>query len=50
MNDDGMLINLCGMDLAVPLSDAVQSDMETALDRLLMSNASGCNGFNNSID
>jgi hypothetical protein len=47
---DGMVIDLRGVDMANLLADTSGSEMKTALDRLLMSNASGNNGFNNSID
>ncbi len=47
---DGIVINLRGADMATLLSETAESGMKTALDRLLLSNASSCNGFNNSID
>lgn len=47
---DGMVIDLRGADMMDLLIDAAGEQMQTALDRLLISNASGNNGFNNSID
>ena len=47
---DGMVRDLRGIDMMNLLADAVGAEMKTALDQLLMSNASGNNGFNNSID
>jgi hypothetical protein len=46
---DGMVVDLRGADLMDLLIDA-GAEMHTALDRLLISNASGNNGFSNSID
>jgi hypothetical protein len=46
---DGQLIDVRGVDLAILLSEAAESSTKTALDRILMSNAAGHNGFNNSI-
>ncbi len=53
MNDDvadGMVMDLRGVDMMSLLADTARPAMKTALDRLLESNASGNNGFNNSID
>jgi hypothetical protein len=47
---DGVVINLHGVDIATILSETAGPGMKTALDRLLLSNASSCNGFNNSIE
>lgn len=47
---DGMVIDLRGVDMMSLLTDAAGTEMMTALDRLLISNAIGNNGFNNSID
>jgi hypothetical protein len=47
---DGMVKDLRGVDMINLLADAVGAEMKTALDRLLISNARGNNGFNNSID
>jgi hypothetical protein len=52
MNDDfadGMVIDLRDADIMKLISTA-GAEMETALDRLLTSNASGNNGFSNSIE
>jgi hypothetical protein len=46
---DGMVFDLRGVDMANLLAEAAQANMKTALDRLLISNASGNNGFNNYI-
>jgi hypothetical protein len=46
---DGMIVDLRGADMMNLLIDA-GPEMNTALDRLLISNASTNNGFNNSID
>jgi hypothetical protein len=46
---DGMVFDLRGVDMTNLLVKAAGADMETALDRLLTSNASGNNGFNNCI-
>lgn len=46
---DGMVVDLRGTDM-MNLRISAQAELGTALDRLLMSNASGNNGFNNSID
>ena len=46
---DGMVNDLRGMDMMSLLTDAAEAEMITALDRLLISNAGGNNGFNNSI-
>jgi hypothetical protein len=42
---DGTLIDLRGVDIA----SLVTEPTESALDRILMSNAGGLNGFSNSI-
>jgi hypothetical protein len=47
---DGLVVDLGGVDMASLLTDAAGAEMKTALDRLLISSASGNNGFNNSID
>ena len=47
---DGMVRDLRGVDMMNLLSDPSGAEMRTALDRLLISNAGGNNGFNNSID
>jgi hypothetical protein len=47
---DGMVIDLRGVDMMSLLTEAAGAEIKTALDRLLISNASGNNGFNNSID
>jgi hypothetical protein len=47
---EGMVVDLRGVDMISLLSDAAGAEMNTALDRLLISNASGKNGFSNSID
>jgi hypothetical protein len=47
---DGIVVDLRGADMMNLLIDAAGTEMKTALDRLLISNASGNNGFNNSID
>lgn len=46
---DGLLMDVRAMDMATLLTEAVESSLTTALDRLLMSNADSCNDFNNSI-
>jgi hypothetical protein len=46
---DGMVFDLRGVDMKHLLAEADGPDMKTALDRLLISNASGNNGFNNCI-
>lgn len=46
---DGMVLDLRGVDMTNLLVEAVRADMKTALDRLLISNASGNNGFSNCI-
>jgi len=46
---DGRVIDLRGADMSNLLINAIGTEMKTALDRLLVSNASGNNGFNNSI-
>jgi hypothetical protein len=46
---DGMVIDLRGVDMVSLLTDATGAEMKTALDRLLISNANGNNGFSNSI-
>lgn len=46
---DGMVNDLRGVDMMSLLADAAEAEMTTALDRLLISNASGNNGFSNSI-
>jgi hypothetical protein len=46
---DGVVIDLRGADMMSLLTGTVGAQMQTALDRLLASNASGNNGFNNSI-
>jgi hypothetical protein len=47
---DGLVMDLRGADMMSLLTDAAGTEMRTALDRLLISNGSGNNGFNNSID
>jgi hypothetical protein len=47
---DGVLIDVRGADISSLLSESVDSAVKTALDRVLMSSATGCNGFDNSID
>jgi len=47
---DSMVVDLRGVDMMSLLADTARPAMKTALDRLLESNASGNNGFNNSID
>jgi hypothetical protein len=52
MNDDiadGLVMDLRGVDMMNLLADAAGTEMKSALDRLLISNASGNNGFSNSI-
>jgi hypothetical protein len=46
---DGMVIDLRGVDMICLLTDPAGAEMKTALDRLLISNANGNNGFSNSI-
>lgn len=47
---DGELINVSGLSLAEPLTEAEESALARALNRLLVSGADGaCNGFNASI-
>ena len=46
---DGMVFDLRGVDMTSLLVEALGADMKTALDRLLISNASGNNGFSNCI-
>ena len=46
---DGVMLDLCRADMVSLLSNDAEGDMKTALDRLLISNASGNNGFNNYI-
>jgi hypothetical protein len=46
---DGMVFDLRGVDMTKLLAEASGADMKTALDRLLISNASGNNGFSNCI-
>jgi hypothetical protein len=47
---DGMVMDLRGADMMNLLTGATEAEMKTALDRLLISNASDNNGFSNSID
>lgn len=47
---DGMVKDLRGLDMMSLLTDVSGADLRTALDRLLISNAIGNNGFNNSIE
>lgn len=42
---DGLLIDVRDVDLASLLTESAAPGMNTALDRLLMSDAAGCNGF-----
>lgn len=46
---DSALIDLRDADIANLLTKPVDSGMQTALDRILMSTAGGLNGFSNSI-
>jgi hypothetical protein len=46
---DGVLIDVCGVDMADLLTEPANSRMKTALDRVLMSSADECNGFNQFI-
>jgi hypothetical protein len=46
---DGLVIDVCGVDMGSLMTDAAREGMKTALDRLLTSNANGSNGFTNSI-
>jgi hypothetical protein len=46
---DGQLIDVRDMDMASLLTEAAKSSMKTALDRVLISNATGLNGFQSSI-
>lgn len=46
---DGTLIDLRGVDIASLLIEPTEPGTQTALDRILMSSASGLNGFSNSI-
>jgi hypothetical protein len=47
---DGMVVDLRAADMKNLLIHGARADMQTALDRLLTSNASGNNGFNNCIE
>jgi hypothetical protein len=46
---DGVIIDVRGVDLASLLTPASGSDVQTALDRLLTSQAENYNSFNNFI-
>ena len=46
---DGMLIDVRGVDLAILLTEPVESNVKTALDRILTCNAINSNDFNNCI-
>ena len=46
---DGIVIDLRGVDMASLLRETAEPGMKTALDRLLLSNTSTCNGFSNNI-
>ena len=47
---DGMVADLRAADMSNLLVHNAGADMQTALDRLLTSNASGNNGFSNCIE
>jgi hypothetical protein len=46
---DGLLVDVSGVDIDSLLTEAGESSIETALDRLLMCDGGSCNGFNSSI-
>jgi hypothetical protein len=53
MNDDvadGIVKDLRDADMTELLTGAAGAEMKTALDRLLISNANGNNGFSNYIE
>jgi hypothetical protein len=47
---DGLLIDLRCVDMSSLLTDAAESDMRTALDRILAGSTAHYNGFNNIIE